>query len=254
MVVLLSWNVHCVPVPGGCSASHVEKVASYAAKLASQHDASVIVLNEIFVERMRTAILKRLRHSGRTWNMTPIANASNVAPLVGSGVVVAWRDDIQKHGKMHEMTYKSCCQFDCLSHKGGLHVPLRAGKRVFHIIATHMQALELPLVCNGVRDRQSANLGRMVDRLEKRGVIGSLEPVLFAGDFNEAFSHGMESRLRATHVRCESGCKTHDMGEFDHFYARRRQHADFAATPFRSVSVSGAKNPSDHSPILVKLM
>ena len=96
MVVLLSWNVHCVPVPGGCSASHVEKVASYAEKLASQHDASVIVLNEIFVERMRTAILKRLRHSGRTWNMTPIANASNVA----RSSVLAW-------SSRGEMTFKN---------------------------------------------------------------------------------------------------------------------------------------------------
>ena len=39
MVVVISWNVHCVPVAGGCSENHVRTVAKYAARLAKQHDA-----------------------------------------------------------------------------------------------------------------------------------------------------------------------------------------------------------------------
>lgn len=122
---------------------------------------------------------------------------------------------------MHEVTYKNCCQFDCLAHKGGLHVPFEtAGGHGFHIVATHMQAYELPLLCNGVRLQQTTDLGHMVDRLEARGTIPHTQPVIFAGDFNEASSAVFESKLGATWVQCEKDCKTHNYGEFDHFYAR----------------------------------
>lgn len=260
MVVLLSWNVHCVPVAGGCPTSHIKRVADYAARLAAEHGVSVFVLNEIFVESMRTAILGALRETGHVWNASPIANSNHVYPLAGSGVVVAWRSDghnaVRKQGHMHEMTYKNCCQFDCLAHKGGLHVPFATSAgHSFHVVATHMQALELPLICSGVRAKQTSALGGMVNKLEAAGTIPLSEPVVFAGDFNEASSKSFEARLGATWVQCAAGdCRTHTSGgEFDHFYARQRSPKACTVQPFRMVRVNGMSNPSDHVPIRTKL-
>ena len=256
MVVVISWNVHCVPVAGGCSENHVRTVAKYAARLAKQHDAQVLVLNEIFLPRVRAQILKALRNTAKdyTWNMTPIANSAGTAPLVGSGVVIAWRGDLKKDGSMHEIAYKTCCQFDCLSYKGGLQLPLRHpdGGR-FHVLGTHMQAWEIPLVCDGVRDQQSNALGSMASQLEGAGHILPGEPVLFAGDFNEKHSAAMEARLGAKHVTCESGCATHSHGEFDHFYLRGGGVTRAQGMSFRAVRAAGASNPSDHLPILTNL-
>lgn len=256
MVVVVSWNVHCVPVAGGCSKHHVRNVAKYAARLVQEHGAQVLVLNEIFLPRVRAQILKALRNtsSRRSWNMTPIANSAGVAPLVGSGVVIAWRNDLQKSGSMHEITYKTCCQFDCLSHKGGLQLPLKTRKgRRFHVVGTHMQAWEIPLICGGVRDQQSSGLGNMANNLEQAGHIRAGEPVLFAGDFNEKHSVAMEKRLGAKHVTCTDGCRTHSHGEFDHFYLRGGGTKCGQGISFKAIRVPGTSNPSDHLPILTAL-
>lgn len=255
MVVVVSWNVHCVPVAGGCPKHHVRKVAKYASRLVDQHGAQVLVLNEIFLPRVREAILSDLRsRSKRAWNMTPIANATGVQPLVGSGVVIAWRDDLRKAGSMHEVTYQTCCQFDCLSHKGGLQLPLKdAEGHRFHVLGTHMQAWEIPLVCGGVRDQQARTLGEMVSKLERSGHVLPNEPVLLAGDFNEKHSEGMETRLGAKHVQCVDGCKTHAHGEFDHFYLRGGSSVSPEKLSFRAASVPGVRNPSDHAPIVTEM-
>ena len=63
-VGIISYNIHCVPVTGGCPTGHLDTVAYYVSRLASEHDASIIVLNELFVERARTSMLYRLRKSG----------------------------------------------------------------------------------------------------------------------------------------------------------------------------------------------
>lgn len=255
MVTVASWNIHCIPVLGGCAQNHIEKVSQYATRLVQEHDAQVLVLNEVFLPRVRAEMLHSLRRdTGRTWNMTPIANSTGVAPLVGSGVVIAWRDDLKKAGSVHEVAYKECCQFDCLSHKGGLQLPLRdSGGNRFHVVGTHMQAWEIPVLCDGTRARQALTLGNTVTRLEEAGHIRPVEPVLLAGDFNEKHSVAMERRLGAKHVVCEGDCRTHSEGEYDHFYLREGDQEKVQHASFRKVSVGGLSNPSDHAPIITTL-
>ena len=254
-VGIISYNIHCVPVTGGCPTGHLDTVAYYVSRLASEHDASIIVLNELFVERARTSMLYRLRKSGVEWQMTRVANTPRVGPLASSGVAIAWRPDkVVRTGKMHEISFKGCCQFDCLAYKGAIHVPFRTtGGARFHVVGTHMQAWEIPMACSGIRDGQSEQLGNMVSALQNRGTVHPDEPVILAGDFNESATEGMESRLGASHVSCEGNCRTHAHGEFDHFFVRAPASFMSKCSSYTSVGVSGMSNPSDHRPIFMKV-
>ena len=120
---IATWNFHCIPVPLGCPAGHIEKVARYAQQLVLEHDIDILVLNEAFVAQARDEILASLRQVG-PWNATP---SDSTGPThVGSGVVVAWRKDrLTIVGNTHKITYSNCCQFDCFSQKGGLHLKLK---------------------------------------------------------------------------------------------------------------------------------
>ena len=250
---ILSYNIHCVPVPGGCPVGHVHAVAEYVDQLAAAKDASIIVFNELFVPRTRTALLQKLRAGGVQWQMTPVANTPSTGPLASSGVAVAWRPGrVFRTGKMHEISFKGCCQFDCLSYKGAIHVPFRSpsGER-FHVVGTHMQAWEIPVVCDGIRNGQSEQLGDMVSALQDRGTVGSGEPVLLAGDFNESASEAMELRLGASHISCEGNCLTHQYGQFDHFFVRSDMAFLSRCSSYAATGVPNVPNPSDHAPIFM---
>lgn len=252
---IISYNIHCVPVAGGCPTGHLDIVASYVSRLTQDHDISIIVLNELFVGEAREAILKQLRAGDILWQMTRVANTPRVGPLASSGVAIAWRPDrVVRTGKMHEISFTGCCQFDCLAYKGAIHVPFRTlrGNR-FHVVGTHMQAWEIPMACSGIRDGQSEQLGNMVSALQKRGTVHPDEPVIMAGDFNESATEGMESRLGASHVSCEGNCRTHAHGEFDHFFVRAPASFMSQCSSYTSVGVSGMSNPSDHHPIFMKV-
>jgi len=247
---IITWNFHCVPVPMGCPVGHIEKVAEYAAALVSEKDPDVFVLNEAFVAHARDAILEALRRVG-PWNATPSDAKGRLK--VGSGVVVAWRSDrFRMAGKTNKIVYRSCCQWDCLAQKAGIHLPLKTREGApIHIVATHMQAWEVPLLCNGVRAAQTEALRKMVDELRQRGKIGHGEPVIFAGDFNEEPSRGFEERLGASHVPCEGDCQTHSIGQVDNFYLSGGTSQWRQSTRSRIVSVSSLSNPSDHEPLLM---
>jgi len=254
-VGIISYNIHCVPVVGGCPTGHLNAVAAYVNRLATDNDASILVLNELFVKDARAVLLKRLREGGVMWQMTPVANTPHVNLLASSGVAVAWRPDrVIRTGKMHEIAFKGCCQFDCLAYKGAIHVPFRTleGHR-FHVVGTHMQAWEIPMACTGVRDGQSEQLGNMVSALQKDGTVHPSEAVILAGDFNENATEGMESRLGASHVACRGECRTHASGAFDHFFVRADESFLSRCSPYTTVGVSNASNPSDHLPIFMKV-
>ena len=248
---IITWNFHCVPVPPfGCPKNHIEKVSAYAAALVKEHDADVLVLNEAFVAAARDAILEALRRVG-PWNATP-SDCKNAAQ-VGSGVVVAWRKDrLRPTGSTHKITYRNCCQFDCLAAKGALHLPLklRGGPR-FHVVATHMQAYEIPLLCDGVRRTQVDALNSMVESLQKSGKIPRGEPVLYVGDFNEDPSPEFSTALNASHVTCEGPCITHSIGQVDNFYLRGGSSVSSRTMRSRIVHATGLSNPSDHEPLMM---
>ena len=94
-------------------------------------------------------------------------------------------------------------------------------------------------------------LRAMCEELEKRGVVGSGEPVLLAGDFNERTSGDAETRIGASHVSCSHNCRTHASGNFDHFYVRGSDDFQNRVKPFHGVQLSRVSNPSDHMPIMV---
>ena len=253
---IVSYNVHCVPVPGGCGKHHLESVAEYARMLATQHDASVFVFNELFVDRARRALLEGLRRSSPAWRASPIGNGARGSKLlVGSGVVIAWRDDrLRVDGRMHEIMYSSCCQFDCLSRKGAIHLKfLTRGGTPIHVIGTHLQAWEIPGMCAGVRRSQTDHLGNMLKNLRQSGRISPGEPVVLAGDFNENPSQALEESVGARHVKLVGEARTHDLGEFDHFYVSGSLASHSSRLRAQIATVSGSSNPSDHRPILLRV-
>ena len=147
-------------------------------------------------------------------------------------------------GSTHKITYRNCCQFDCLAAKGALHVPFMIADSIrFHVVATHMQAYEIPLLCNGVRRTQVDALNSMVELIDS-GKIPRNEPVLYVGDFNEAPSPEFAAALNASHVPCDGPCVTHKIGQVVLYLQ--------AEVPVcRIVHASNLSNPSDHEPLLM---
>ena len=252
MVTMITWNFHCVPVPPfGCPVGHLERVAEYAAALVREHDPDVLVLNEAFVALARDTILESLRRVESSWRATP--SDCKGRAQVGSGVVVAWRGDrFSQTGSTHKITYRNCCQFDCLAAKGAIHIPLiSSDSSRFHVVATHMQAYEIPLLCDGVRRTQVEALNSMVETLMESGKIPAGEPVVYVGDFNEEPSQEFAGALNASHVTCEGPCITHSIGQVDNFYIRDDARSDPLAARSKIVHAPGLANPSDHEPLMM---
>jgi endonuclease/exonuclease/phosphatase family metal-dependent hydrolase len=252
MVNIATWNFHCIPVPLGCPKHHIDDVAEYAKALAEEHDLSILVLNEAFVSHARDAILRSLRKVG-PWRATP--SDAKGPTHVGSGVVIAWRKDrVSMVGNTHVITYNSCCQMDCLSQKGAVHAMFRTRENAtFHVMSTHMQAWEIPVLCDGVRKSQIDALKSMADELRRRGTIAPGQPVIYVGDFNEPPSEVFEKGLGADHVTCVGNCQTHALGEIDNFYLQGGTR-EWRQTPrSRIVHATGLRNPSDHEPLMMKI-
>ena len=244
MVRIISWNIYCIPIFGRCGKKHLEKVSQYV-KYLSQY-ADIMVFNECFTSRAKRAIMKSLQK----WDSTPIQR-KNIT--VDSGILIVWRkNNFVRDSTMHKITYKSCCQFDCLADKGAIHVSLRTPKNgPLHIIGTHMQSWEIPIICNGVRESQIKSLRVMYEKLKLRANIGHNEPVIFVGDFNQNIFKGY---LEAFNISCmERNCNTHSLGQLDHFFIRNYPISKCEQLFSRVIRLNQMSNPSDHEAIYMNV-
>ena len=198
---IVSWNIWCVPVIGGCPANHVRKVARFAHRLAQMAD--VVCFNECFTKNVRSEIMRSLP---ARWKSTPVRKRGMLG-TVGSGVLVAWNSDVfEKDQRVHVMEFTQCCQLDCFAAKACVHVSLvhRESGRHFHILGAHLQSFEIPILCRGVREAQAAVVRDFRLKLCKRGNIHAEDDdaIVLAGDFNEDPSRRLSRILGMHHVRC----------------------------------------------------
>lgn len=252
-VPILSYNVHCVPVQ--CTLDHCQRVAEHVSRcLDSQRPTNpvgIVVLNEAFLKRVPRALEAMFKARNRTHgdeDWTTLASAQTRRPslLVSHGVIMFWdraRVKRVETEKPHVITFDTCCQFDCLSEKGAVHVPFVSRQGVaFDVIGTHLQAYELPVVCGGVRRRQRRTIGAMIKHLK------SARPWIVVGDMNEAPSKSAAQDIGGVAVPCgdANACPTFGgRHQFDHAVTNSLD----TFPRFRVLRVPG--NPSDHEPILV---
>lgn len=247
MVRIISWNIYCIPFFGGCEKKHLENVSQYVKYLS--HYADIMIFTECFTPVAKQSIMKSLQK----WSSTPIQRENFT---VDSGVLIVWRKNkFVSNQTIHQITYKSCCLFDCLSDKGAIHVSLSTPKNdSLHIIGTHMQSWEVPIICNGVRKSQMNSLRIMYDNLEFHGNIKPNEPVIFAGDFNKNILRGISADLEAFNISClESDCNTHSLGRLDHFFIRNYPISKCKQLFSHIIILNQMPNPSDHEAIYMKV-
>ena len=247
MVRIISWNIYCIPLFGECGKDHLENVSRYVNYLSQYAD--IMVFTECFTPDAKQAIMKSLQK----WGSIPIQRENFT---VDSGILIVWRKNkFVQDQIIHQITYKSCCLFDCLSDKGAIHVSLRTPKNDnLHIIGTHMQSWEVPIICNGVRESQIKSLQVMYENLEFYGNIKPNELVIFAGDFNQNFLRGISEYLEAFNISClGSNCNTHFLGRLDHFFIRNYPISKCEQLFSHVIRLNQMSNPSDHEAICMNI-
>lgn len=234
-----SYNIHCVP-PFQCSVNYLDQVAAYVVTLVRNQSLDVLVINEAFRSKVPSILLRHLRTHCGDWASTPYSSGGL---LPGSGVLVMWnRNTVQRDGRIMETTFKKCCQTDCLAQKGGTGVSFVKNGRAFAVVATHLQAYEIPGLCDGVRNTQIEALRRLRDRFSPnmRGI--------YVGDMNQAPDSSMYKVLGAEKVPCIGPATTFEDEEYDYaMMFPRLSHGSSMSV------VHDANNLSDHYPIVVIL-
>lgn len=249
-IKVILYNVHCVPLIG-CAPSRMQRVAQYLQWLAHGSDADVIVLTEAFFGRVHSMVLAALHRLSPHWRITAQPAHAARRRAYGSGVAVAWRADrVERDGPMHMTVFRNCCQLDCLANKGAVQLPFRSRDHRFHLIGTHLQAWQAPVVCSGVREQQVGQLADFCDGLQRDGVCGAGEPLLIAGDFNVPPSTTICDQLDALYVPCAGQRRTHRDGELDHAYVRS---SGAEVRGQSEVVVAPGQNPSDHEAVLITI-
>lgn len=234
-----SYNIHCVP-PFGCPVNYLEEVAAYVVGLVQRQRLDVLVINEAFRSKVPTILLRHLRRHCGDWASTPYSSGG---VLPGSGVLIMWnRDSVQRDGRIMETTFNKCCQTDCFARKGGSCVSFVKQGRAFAVVATHLQAYEIPRLCDGVRNTQIKALRKLRDRLpvNMRGI--------YVGDMNQAPDPTMYDTLGAEKVPCIGRASTFEDEVYD--YAMMFPRLSSGST-MQVVREDG--NLSDHYPIVVEL-
>ena len=229
---VFAYNTHCVPYV--TSSQHVDNICAFVRNVVEQENVDVIALSEIFRPWVRRRVLRNLADLPGQWKASPIVNEGNV--VVSSGLLVLWRAPVVRDGSMHSVQFGKCCQMDCFSRKGALHIPLAKGAEVLHLVHTHMQAWEIPCVCSGVRDSQF----RQIEGLFAR--IPADQPQLVVGDFNEEPNQAFASALRLNTPA--QRLETFEDKFFDHAYFRN------VVPGIRLAVVNGDYGPSDHKGVL----
>ena len=218
-------------------------MAQSVQELVRRYRPDVLVFTEVFVPSVFEVLLRALREVGAWASTRPPFEAAATVP---AGVVVAWDSTTVARDvdvPSTTTTFSRCCQLDCLSRKGAVHVPLvrRADARPFHVVGTHLQSWTTPLMCGNVRASQLAELGRfcvaLADAYPRRAIV-------VAGDFNAP----PRPLPWATPVAPPEG--THGRKVFDYFYLVGDLSAATAAGLCAHVGILSA-NPSDHLPVLM---
>jgi len=171
---VLTFNAALLPTVAA-STRQSERASRMAAHLIGY---DVLVLQELFVNRHRAALLYELAtaYPYRT-ELVGRDGARDLPWRQDGGVVIVSRWPIESEAQL--LFERTCGGTDCLADKGVAYAAIRKGEHRYHVFATHAQSVYGPDPPR-VRAAQFALLRAFVAAL----AIPRHEPVIVAGDLN----------------------------------------------------------------------
>ena len=173
-VDLLSFNAALLPA-WVVDTDQSERVVRMAPHLAGY---DVLVLQELFVDRWRDALLAELEDAYPYRGALVGEDGARDLPWrQDGGILILSRWPIEREASL---AFGSVCSgIDCLAEKGVAYVALRVGGRRIHVFGTHAQSIYGSAV-EEVRATQFAMLRTFIEAQ----AIPADEPVLIVGDLN----------------------------------------------------------------------
>jgi endonuclease/exonuclease/phosphatase (EEP) superfamily protein YafD len=156
-------------------AARTEQAARAAAMAPHLVGYDVLVLQELFDDRLAQGVLRELE-AAYPYRGSPVGRAGAWGRQAG-GIVILSRWPIEREA---QATFDGVCSgSDCLADKGVAYAAVRKGDRVYHVFGTHAQS-EYGTGVVRVRAAQFALVRDFVDAQR----IPPDEPVILAGDLN----------------------------------------------------------------------
>lgn len=184
---VLTFNAALLPELAA-STQQSERVARMAPHLVGY---DVLVLQELFINRHRAALLAELAEAypHRT-ALVGLDGARELPWRQDGGTVILSRWPIEREAQL--LFEDVCSGSDCLADKGVAYAAVRKGMRVYHVFTTHAQSV-YGRDPHAVRAAQFGLLRAFVDAQ----AIPADEPVIVAGDLNvDATTPELDDMLR----------------------------------------------------------
>ena len=156
----------------------LRRIPSALAKLHTEKDLDIIVLQELIPGKYRRFLLAQLADLGWCFSTQPLQAGFWSTKLVSGGVVICSRYPML--AQQHHVFTSPCASTDCLASKGIVYAQiLGPANNVVNVFATHFQAWATQ---EGVliRQAQAEECFSFIQSLN----IHPMEAVLFAGDLN----------------------------------------------------------------------
>ena len=152
-----------------------ERVARMAPHLTGY---DVLVLQEVFVNRWREALLTELADAYPYRSALVGKDGARDLPWrQDGGIVILSRWPIEREATL--IFGSVCSGSDCLADKGVAYVALRAGERRVHVFGTHAQSI----YGADVEEVRATQFGLLREFMEAQDIPAD-EPVLIVGDLN----------------------------------------------------------------------
>lgn len=252
-VKILSWNVFLRP--GILHDHQLDRVDSIA-KYLSDTDADVLVLQEVFHRKSRKKLIGYLKEK------YPFFTSMGPKSFfrIPSGVVILSKDSIVD---VDRVSFRKSTGADRLAKKGAVCVTIHRKEHDFHVIGTHLQA--------GGGEKGALIRKHQLHRIHKLATRkDSLDPIVFAGDFNisfgtEAYSDlidSLQTKTKKPRGKFRSTANFNDQELFstsgkpkwiDFIFLHNRKNAEIEETWIEEPRLSAENDHerlSDHNPIL----
>jgi endonuclease/exonuclease/phosphatase family metal-dependent hydrolase len=170
-IKILCWNIYMLPVVNKGQWGRVNHIEKHL----KQNHYDVIVLQEVFLERIKKQLIKSLTEEYPYYAGPPGKDFG----LFGQdgGVMIFSKHPILK---TDIIKFEDGCKgADCLAQKGAVFVEIQKGNQTFQVIGTHLQSMQSN-ECQKIRDRQMCTI--YTDLLQKHQK--PLVPQFIVGDLN----------------------------------------------------------------------
>lgn len=185
---VLSWNIYMLPGVAPCPRRGER--AELIGELLKVTDVDIVVFQEAFFKKSRTAILEAV---GDVFPFS-YGPANNIPGIrTNSGLWVLSKIPLNE---ISEIVYEKCASWDCLARKGAMLLEGVWEGKPFQLVNTHLQADGY----DEIRDFQLCKLGSEIQRIKRDGVIQ-----IICGDFNSVDTSWVEKCTKGALIELD-GC------------------------------------------------